>query len=265
MKRWMRTLLSGTDAAPPATVPAPGREVPSIGRLDYAAAEIRLHLDGPADRVRAGSCAKEPETVAWLERTLRAGDVFYDIGANIGAYSLVAAKILPRGLAVHAFEPSIATHHQLFRNVLLNDAQGAIFPHLIALGERTALVTFNYRSLDAGSSLHTLGECVDYKGDRFDPVLRQPVLGIRLDDLVERFGFPAPTLLKLDVDGTEFEILRGGPGVLASPALRSVLVEVCPPRGTAREIEALLASHGLRLDARHVHSEEVTNCIFARV
>src|SRR6185503_20835907 len=65
----------------------------SVVRLDFAPSEILLYVTGePERRWRAKSCAKEPWTVEWLLQDVRRGDVLYDIGANVGTFSLIAAK-----------------------------------------------------------------------------------------------------------------------------------------------------------------------------
>ena len=63
-----------------------------IVQLDYRRHRILLHADSPLGLYRARACQKEPETVRWIEEFVRPGDVFYDIGANVGAYSLIASK-----------------------------------------------------------------------------------------------------------------------------------------------------------------------------
>src|SRR5688572_14716010 len=61
-------------------------------RLDYDRADIYLRVTSKVEGFRIHACAKEPFTIEWIHGQLRAGDVLYDIGANVGAYSLVAAK-----------------------------------------------------------------------------------------------------------------------------------------------------------------------------
>src|SRR5687768_1401308 len=79
------------------------------GRLDYEKANLELFVESPTElHARLSSCAKEPETIAWLEQHLRDGDAFYDVGANVGAYSLVAAVNPREGVKVVAFEPGFA-------------------------------------------------------------------------------------------------------------------------------------------------------------
>ena len=69
----------------------------------------------------------EPDMVEWLKNMLVPGDVFWDIGANVGAYSILAAKLCP-GAQVFSFEPFIPTFAHLWENVVLNDVATQVFP-----------------------------------------------------------------------------------------------------------------------------------------
>lgn len=213
--------------------------------LDYPAHDIRLHADTAQDLRRARACTKEPHTVAWVEEHLQAGDVLFDIGANVGAYSLVAAAQGHEKVEVHAFEPSFATYAQLCRNVVLNGAQDVVRPWMLALGAATEVASFNYQSIEAGTSLHALGESIDYLGHAFVPAFEQRVIGFSIDDLVQRYDFPVPNLIKLDVDGTEFDVLKGARATLADEAVRSVILEVCPGRTDGDAVIELLGRCGM--------------------
>jgi hypothetical protein len=79
-------------------------------------------------------------------------------------------------------------------------------------------------------------------------VYRQPVMIYRLDDLVEHLGLPLPNHIKLDVDGGELAVLEGAARTLASPSLRSMLIEVSSSMSEA--ITDALGRHGLRLEAK---------------
>jgi FkbM family methyltransferase len=239
----------------------------STGPLDYPRGPIRLVVDAESELPRLNSCRKEPETVAWIERFVRPGDVVFDIGANVGAYSLVVERATGGQCTVYAFEPSFSTYAQLSRNVALNGAQGRVIPVLVALSDVNGLVTFNYSSLDPGAALHALGDSIDNKGKPFHPALTQPVLSYRMDDFVAQFTHAVPNHVKLDVDGIEFKVLEGGRRTLADPALRTVLVEVELGRPELDAIQRLLAEHGFVEHARHPHgtgTDSAANLIFVR-
>jgi|SRR5829696_2170456 len=233
-------------------------------RMDYAPHDIYLHVDSLTEfQTRLHSCAKEPDTVEWIE-SMKPGDTFYDIGANVGAYSLIAAKAFSGRVKVLAFEPAFLNFTQLCRNVALNQCQDSITPLSIALSDKTSLDSFNYHDLIPGGSLHTLGEAIDYKGDRFEPVLKQTVLSFKTDDLIAQFDLPRPTHIKIDVDGIEFSVLKGAEQTLSNGTLRSIVVELEAGEGE-QQITDYLSQQGFRLDARHGRlTPGMFNCIFVR-
>jgi FkbM family methyltransferase len=208
-----------------------------IGRLDYAGADIVVGVTSRTEILsRLRPCAKEPWTVAWLERTIRAGDVLYDVGANVGAYSLIAASLGREGVRIVAVEPAYASYAALADNVLLNGLEDVIVPLPVLLGERTGMDSMGVRSTEPGSAEHAIGAA------------GLPVLSVRLEDLVARFGLPAPTVMKIDVDGGEAAVLAGAPEMLAPTGLRSVLVEIEREGGDA--VVDVLAKAGFALTER---------------
>jgi FkbM family methyltransferase len=230
--------------------------------LDYHGARIWLHVTSPAERwTRLRSCEKEPETVEWIERSIGPGDVLYDVGANVGAYSLVAAKSAQGRAIVYAFEPGYRTFASLVDNIALNEAWDVIIPLQVALSDHTGLSTFLYSSVEAGTARHPGVQ----RGFRVDRVTKgHDVLVYRLDDFVRQFGLRSPTHLKLDVDGGELGVLAGASQTLRSEALRSVLVELVPGGREASAARQLLSTYGFALETEHSHGSEVANHIFVR-
>lgn len=236
-----------------------------VTRLDYDRETIFLQVESEQDVLRAGECHKEPETVRWIEAAVQAGDVFYDVGSNVGAFAMVAAKQAPGKVIVHAFEPSFSTYHQLCNNVLLNDLQYEVFPHLLALAGLSGTSVFNYRSLVAGSALHTVGASVDQCGSEFEPIYQQRLLVFSLDDLVFNLGFEMPNHIKIDVDGIEYEILEGAEKVLADLRLRTLLIEVSHERGLAERIHQLMLASGFDRESEVFSPRSsVSNCVYTR-
>lgn len=235
------------------------------GKMDYARHDIYLHVDSMTEyETRLHSCRKEPDTVEWIEDFMKPGDIFYDVGANVGVYSLVAAKYFAGAVKVYAFEPAFLNFSQLCRNIFLNNCQEAVVPLLVALSDKTSIDDFNFHDLVTGGSLHTLGETVDHKGEVFTPVVTQRMLSYRLDDLIEQFKIPKPSHIKIDVDGIEKAVLQGAPNTLSSSSLRSVDVELAEGDGQ-REITELLIRKGFKLDSQHKRwTPGMLNCIFIR-
>ena len=233
-------------------------EMGVIRKLDYERHAIYLHVDSRVEyQVRINSGQREPETIAWIDNSAREGDVLFDIGANVGAYALVAAKSANGKIKVYAFEPAFPTFHQLSRNILLNCCYANVIPLQVALSDTTRLDWFNYSNLSPGKALHSFGSNVDQKGQTFEPILKASVLGFRLDDLVRYFGIEVPNLVKLDVDGAELSILRGATQTLADRALRTILVEMEEDSSEELEIVELLNENGFELKTKHryVHGQ----------
>lgn len=214
-------------------------------RCEVRGLSILLGVSSETERYRADSYeSKEPETLDWLDANLRDGDVVYDIGANIGVYSLYAAK-RQKKCRVYAFEPAAQNFARLMRNVKLNGLDNVI-PCNMPLSDAQAFALFFVSDLEAGSAFHNLG--AENAGKRSaGPSLRQGALAVSVDALVSDFGLPSPNLIKLDVDGLEDKIVAGAAKILRSPSLRGVLVEVT--RGgedTAVSVEAALAAAGFK-------------------
>lgn len=227
------------------------------GHLDYPGASLRLDVETEIERFRLTSCAKEPETVAWLDTSVRSGDTVYDIGSNIGAYSLIAAHLAGADGRCYAFEPGSSNFAKLVKNMFLNGFQDRMVPFNLGLAAETRLETLAYSNPSAGAAMHTFGADAPSGG--------QTVVAYRLDAFVETFGLRSPNLLKVDVDGSEVAVLEGAGTLLAQEELRSILVEVEEGRPETEQIVSLLASHGFDVAEKHKHERSgVSNFIFQR-
>lgn len=164
---------------------------------------------------------KEPDTVAWI-RTMQPGEIFYDVGANVGLYTLLAAK---QGLHVYAFEPESQNFAVLIRNLAFNQplcAKAVAFPFCISNEQRVD--TLRLSSLMPGGSCHSFASDLNYKREVKEWAYKQGTVGFTLDSLVYEVGMPCPTHLKVDVDGFEDRVVEGASRVLAE--VRSVLLEL---------------------------------------
>ncbi len=222
-----------------------------VRALDYPDARLLLHVDSAIElRTRIQSCHREPEMLQWMQRFFKPGDVFYDIGANVGAYSLLAASLGGGRINVVAFEPGATSYAQLCRNLALNPCGQWVRPFPIALSADTKLVQFHYSDLTGGAALHS----VDVAPER--AVFSHTVMGIRLDDLVSMFGLPAPSHIKIDVDGGEAAVLTGAYQTLRSPSLKSVFIELEHGSADFAEVVAHLESCGLQRSESYAVSGE---------
>jgi FkbM family methyltransferase len=210
-----------------------------------------------AKELRRFTNPKDEGMLEWV-RDFAPEDVFYDIGANVGGVTMTVAGLHP-GIRMVAIEPSFGSFESLARNLSLNGLLGSTIPLQIALLDQTGLQPLHYRSTAAGTSLHAVGEALDHLGEPFTPVEVQLIPTFRLDDLVETLKLPAPTVVKIDVDGYEEPVLRGAERTLRAGTIRELNIEIVDhDRAGTRlaTITALLESCGYGLVRTFQHDRE---------
>ena len=164
---------------------------------------------------------KEPETLNWIDK-FEKKTTFWDIGANIGLYSCYAAK--RKECKVYAFEPSIFNLEWLGRNIFLNNLVEKIVVIPNPLTEIISENTLNFSSTEWSGALTTFGQSYGHDGKDLKKVFEFSTLGISMDDAKNLLKIPQPDYLKIDVDGIEHLILKGGVKVLLNT--KELLIEV---------------------------------------
>ena len=165
---------------------------------------------------------KEPETIEWID-TFRPGETLWDIGANVGIYSIYAGV---KGITTVAFEPHFANYHQLCTTIAVNGLLDMITPLCLAFAESKSVSAMNLASVEVGTSMSNFGAALDFRGQPFEAAFRQGMIGYDLDSFVEDFGIQIPDHIKIDVDGIELAIVGGARKTLANPKLQSVSIEL---------------------------------------
>lgn len=224
-------------------------------RVPIAGGQVAFHVPAPLLHDRAvRMLEKEPDTIEWLDR-LGPDDVLWDVGANVGVFSLYAA--VRSRCRVVAFEPSAANFHVLARNVQLNPG-ARVDAYCVALAGATGLGSMNLASPALGMAMAQFG-----KPGELSPYWHGPVGGIHgmvgftVDEFIARFSPPFPTHMKLDVDGLEPAILRGAAATLRDPRLRSVMAELPLTDGAAHgECLGALEAAGFAVGARGAEQGE---------
>ena len=169
-------------------------------------------------------------------RMVGPGSVIFDIGANFGYYALMLAAGLRQACEVHAFEPTEATFQRLSRHIALNEME-CIHAHRLALSDAPGTASMHGREHNSGAAFLELGE-----GE---------VRVSTLDEFVAERGLRRLDFMKIDVEGFEERVLRGGERVLRE--LRPhILFEVQPitlerAGSSVDRVATLLTSHGYRL------------------
>ena len=156
---------------------------------------------------------------------LRKGDLFLDIGANVGSYTVLASGIC--GATTWAFEPDPVTARHLRRNIDVNGLGKLATVYEVALGAAPGEVKFTVGQ-DTVNRVTTDEDC---------PV--RLVHQKRLDDLV---ADQEPTMIKMDVEGYEESVLHGSETVISTPSLKVIEVETTSP-----SLNKMLFSHGFAI------------------
>jgi len=206
---------------------------------------------------------KEPETLDWIDGFAPA-EIFYDVGANIGLYSLYAARV--RGCRVFSFEPEAKNFARLLNNQVLNGLDG-MRAYCIAVGGSLRADQLYVAGSNSGDSQHNIGEA-NALFPRECSVIQGSFVA-SLDDLCYSFDLPVPQHLKVDVDGLEEEIISGAKRLLRDARLRMVMVEIAERRGLTSPIYQAMQDAGfavLTKAKRAYETESLTarNVLFHR-
>lgn len=189
---------------------------------------------------------KEPETLEWIDRFGGEGTLF-DIGANIGLYSVYYAKTKPG--KVYAFEPSVFNLGLLAKNINANGVQDKVRIVTNPLTAQNEFADFHLQITDEGGALSAFGVDHGHDGKPLNKVLSYQTCGFSLDYLLDHgIITDPPALLKIDVDGIEHLILRGARNTLAHPQCRTMLIEVNKDFETqSSEVNTILLESGFTL------------------
>ena len=169
---------------------------------------------------------KEPETIEWI-RGFEPNSVFWDIGANVGVFSLYAAR--KRNIQVLAFEPSAFNYYILVKNIEINQMDSDILALCLAFNDQIELRVLNMADTQLGGALHAFGSPQDsfnVSETTNQVVFKQGMIGISIDEFIEMFSPAFPNHIKIDVDGIEDKIIEGASNTLSDSRIKSVLVEL---------------------------------------
>lgn len=181
---------------------------------------VRRGMKGATGNIYVG--LHEFTDMMFLLHFLRRGDLFLDIGANVGTYTVLASGVCKAD--TRAFEPDPSALAALKRNVEINNLQALVTVHGVALGASDRDVAFTVGH-DAGNRI------VSARDDRQCRIVQQK----QLDSFVRD---SKPTVAKLDVEGYEEEVLRGGLTLLANESFAAIELETVTPAS-----EEILSNH----------------------
>ena len=195
---------------------------------------------------------KEPETLDWIDG-IQEDKILWDIGSNVGLYSIYAAK---KGIEVLSFEPSVFNIELLARNIFINNLTEKISIIPIPLSSSVKKSDMNLTTKAWGGALSTFGEKFNQDGNTFEPVFKFNTIGISIDEAINYFNLPFPNFIKMDVDGLEHIILAGGESVLNK--IDGILIEVNENfTDQSNEVRMILKKSGLKMINKQISEFEI--------
>ena len=193
---------------------------------------------------------KEPETLDWID-SFPKNSILWDIGANVGLYSIYAAKA--RNCQVIAFEPSVFNLELLARNIFINNLQKQIKLFPLPLTNEIGSNKMSLTTMEWGGALSSFGENIGWDGKPINDVFSFYTYGCSMDQSISIFDIPQPHFIKMDVDGIEHIILDGGENILKK--IKGILIEINDDYiEQATKAKIYLENAGLTLDKK-LHSK----------
>jgi FkbM family methyltransferase len=190
---------------------------------------------------------KEKDTIRWIN-SFKKNCIFWDIGANIGIYSIYAAKV--KNARVFSFEPSVFNLELLARNIFNNKLYDLITIIPLPISDNIKCSYFNMNSISYGSALSTFTNKIDKSKFIYQTISISP-------DFLKNIYTQDPNYIKIDVDGNEYEILNGMNNVLRSEHLLTISVEIS---NNFYDIANLLNNYNFYPISKQQHG----NCIFKK-
>ena len=216
-----------------------------FAELDVNGTVVRYCTSSAGSRWRVQTLfTKEPGTIDWID-AFEPNDVFLDVGANVGMYSIYAG-VVARAV-VYAIEPESQNYAELNRSIFLNSAHQTILAYCMALTDKSVEVSrLILNDMATGLSFHDFGEPSANAAD--GKRLMQGSVAFSLDHLVATGAFPAPDHIKIDVDGHENRVIDGMRGQLEHGEVRTVLLECDPALPHTREIVQWMLGGGWQVN-----------------
>lgn len=193
---------------------------PTVGEFNLLGQCITLGISAPREIRRANDIEIESELLEHMRPVMRPDDVLYDVGGNIGLISILMASH-PAGAStqVHCFEPEPKNFNQLINNVQLNKLDQRVSCHQMALGATQGEIALHVRGT-AGEGRHSIATD---KGSTDSIQVKLSTMSQFANDSGQY-----PTVVKIDVEGAEGQVLAGMEQLISSRPPREIFMEIHP-------------------------------------
>lgn len=195
----------------------------------------------------------EPHMIGCLEKLLKPTSVFVDVGANEGYFSVIASKIVGPTGRVIACEPQQRLEYILSENLRINSALNVKLLHS-AISDATGEAVI-YISPDTNTGSTSLMQTTKYKL----PV--EPVHTVTLSDMLSQCNLQTVDLLKMDIEGFEYEAILGSPEVFRTGVIRNIALELHPVHLKRRGLKTETITSFLK-DCGYITDDTLSTLVF---
>jgi FkbM family methyltransferase len=217
----------------------------AVLRLKDRTLAPRFHISTNIEAEKILEKDNEEELLEMFLGEISPGDTVFDIGANIGLYTLPAALKLRGTGSVYAFEPVPLWFQRLRENIQLNrlSSMSDVFTYNVGFSDKDEICDLVMKEVQ-GSGLGSITVNYPNQIDK-DKAIVIPVQLVRGDDFLPEKGIPGPNIVKIDVEGAELAVLQGLEKSLQYSGCRFILCEVHPAFMTDphEEVQKLLRKY----------------------
>ena len=175
--------------------------------IDNSRLIISKGMTGATGNIYVG--LMEYEDMSFLLHYLQEDDLFYDIGANVGVYTILASKV--KKAKTISIEPIPSTYEHLIDNIQINRLDNVITKNIGLSSEKSKLFFTTNRDAMNSVALSSDKDTIEVEVDT-------------LDNLSKRFGYPK--MIKIDVEGYETNVIKGGMETLKNPNVEVIIIEL---------------------------------------
>ncbi|MEQ9552986.1 MAG: FkbM family methyltransferase [Coleofasciculus sp. G3-WIS-01] len=207
--------------------------------------KIRLYFDSHLSRIIYEGRFEREERY-FINAFLKPGDIFVDIGSNIGLFTVIAGKNVGKMGRVYSFEPAYKNYQRLLKNIELNYLKN-VESYQLAISHKKGQMAMNV-SLDGFDAWNSIAQPI--AGDCFE---METIYSVKWDDFVREHNLQGKvTMMKIDVEGWESYVLSGGWETLSrkdAPVLQVEFTEKASQsaNSSCKEVYYKLANLGYQL------------------
>jgi len=201
-------------------------EIDLVATIETKKGPLYIRCNSETVRIRAREMLRrEPDTLAWVE-TFTPDDVLWDVGSNIGVFTLYAGIVA--STKVVALDPLPQNYATLTQNLALNGLTERVMPFCIAVSDETLVAPLHIpaQADTAGGAGCSFDSEYNNYGEILPSILTHPALGYSIDGFIETFELPFPTHIKVDIDGIQEKVILGAKKTLRDPRLKTIMIEL---------------------------------------